>query len=84
MSRIKGHLFITADHGNADQMRDPKTGDVQTAHTLNPVPFVYVGPYAVSETLDNGKLSDVAPTILNVMGVEQPQEMTGHSIFKFQ
>ncbi|GGG04091.1 2,3-bisphosphoglycerate-independent phosphoglycerate mutase [Cysteiniphilum litorale] len=80
---INGNLFITADHGNADQMVDPETGKMHTAHTTNPVPFIYQGNKKASVALSDGKLSDIAPTILAVIGVKQPKEMTGKSILKF-
>ena len=75
-----GVLLITADHGNAEQMVDPVTGQPHTAHTLNKVPFILVnGPAAVKHLAD-GQLSDVAPTILELMHIPQPKEMTGHSL----
>ncbi|WP_100642724.1 2,3-bisphosphoglycerate-independent phosphoglycerate mutase [Alteromonas facilis] len=73
-----GECLITADHGNAEQMRDLSTGQAHTAHTSEPVPFIYVGRDADIRT--GGTLSDVAPTMLHLMGMEQPQEMTGTSI----
>ena len=72
-------LLITADHGNADCMFDEHTGKVNTAHTTNPVPF------AVCEkgiSLKPGRLADIAPTILQIMGLKQPQEMTGESLIR--
>jgi len=75
-----GTLVITADHGNAEMMRDPKTGQPHTAHTLNPVPFVIVNPPHAIGRLDNGRLADVAPTLLDIIGLEQPPAMTGHSL----
>lgn len=75
-----GQLLITADHGNAEQMRDPATGQAHTAHTNLPVPLIYVGDKAV-HAVDGGKLSDIAPTMLNLMGVEIPKEMTGKPLF---
>ena len=75
---VHGELLITADHGNAEQMRDQATGQAHTAHTSNPVPFVYVGrPATLAET---GALSDVAPTMLYLMGLEKPAEMGGASL----
>ena len=73
-----GQVIITADHGNADEMVDPE-GDVMTAHSLNPVPFLVVSqePVTLSE---GGVLADVAPTLLDLMGIEKPAEMTGHSL----
>ena len=81
---IHGDLFITADHGNADQMVDPETGKIHTAHTTNKVPFVYQGERKSEVVLSNGKLSDIAPTILAAIGVNQPREMTGKPILKFE
>ena len=75
-----GQMLITADHGNAEQMRDPATGQAHTAHTNLPVPMIYVGDKSV-KAVDGGKLSDVAPTMLTLMGMEIPQEMTGKPLF---
>lgn len=74
-----GVAMITADHGNADQMIDPKTGDVFTAHTTNPVPFIVAGEGTLT-LRSGGRLSDIAPTMLDVMGLPQPKEMTGKSL----
>ncbi|MGD1982842.1 MAG: 2,3-bisphosphoglycerate-independent phosphoglycerate mutase [Chromatiaceae bacterium] len=76
-----GELLITADHGNAEQMVDPKADQPHTAHTVNPVPLIYVGERA-SALMDNGALCDVAPTLLQIMGLPQPPEMTGRTLFK--
>ena len=71
-------LIITSDHGNAEVMFDETLHTPHTAHTLNPVPFVvYNGP---KNTLKNGKLSDIAPTILDVYNIPKPEEMTGKSL----
>ena len=70
-------LLVTADHGNADCMFDPVTKKVNTAHTTNPVPFVVCEK---GVTVSDGRLADIAPTILRVMGLDQPAEMTGHSL----
>jgi len=75
-----GQLLITADHGNAEQMRDPATGQAHTAHTNLPVPLIYVGGKSV-KAVSGGKLSDIAPTMLSLMGMEIPQEMTGRPLF---
>jgi 2,3-bisphosphoglycerate-independent phosphoglycerate mutase len=73
-----GEVLITADHGNAEMMHDPATGQTHTAHTLNHVPCLYVGrPASMS---DGGALSDIAPTLLAMMGLPKPPEMTGHSL----
>jgi 2,3-bisphosphoglycerate-independent phosphoglycerate mutase len=70
-----GECLITADHGNAEQMQDPISGQAHTAHTCEPVPLIYVGRPACPA--DSGTLSDISPTILHLMGVDQPSEMTG-------
>jgi 2,3-bisphosphoglycerate-independent phosphoglycerate mutase len=75
-----GTLVITADHGNAEMMRDPETDEPHTAHTLNPVPFVVVNPPAEIGHLENGRLSDIAPTLLDILGLTKPAAMTGHSL----
>lgn len=72
-----GTAIITADHGNAEMMFNPATGEIHTAHTLNPVPLVLVGYPA---KLQSGLLSDIAPTMLDILGLEQPKQMTGHSL----
>ena len=77
-----GSLFITADHGNAETMIDFKTGTPFTAHTTDPVPFVWVTKDTEGKMLESGKLSDIAPTMLHEMGLEAPSEMTGHSLIK--
>jgi 2,3-bisphosphoglycerate-independent phosphoglycerate mutase len=71
-------LLITADHGNCEMMIDPKTGGPHTAHTTNPVPFVIVGDD--SPLRDGGALRDVGPTVLSMLGVERPDEMTGRDL----
>jgi len=73
-----GEMLVTADHGNAEMMFNKETGQPHTAHTSNPVPFVYVGREA--KMASTGALSDVAPTMLYLMGIEQPEEMTGRSL----
>ena len=72
-------LVVTADHGNADCMFD-ETGKVNTAHTTNPVPFAVCEKGL--ELKDGGKLADIAPTILRIMGLPQPAEMTGECLIK--
>ncbi|MBP3983744.1 2,3-bisphosphoglycerate-independent phosphoglycerate mutase [Pseudoxanthomonas helianthi] len=76
-----GALLITADHGNLEMMRDPQTGQPHTAHTVGPVPFVYVGERADAKLREGGALRDVAPTMLDLLGLPQPAEMTGRSLF---
>ena len=74
-------LFITADHGNAEQMIDPETGGPHTAHTTNPVPLVYVDPTGATPGLrSGGALCDVGPTILSLLGISAPSEMTGTNL----
>ncbi|WP_417783380.1 2,3-bisphosphoglycerate-independent phosphoglycerate mutase [Terasakiella pusilla] len=77
-----GTMFVTADHGNAEMMRDVSTGQAHTAHTLNPVPVILINPPQGVSTLNSGALADVAPTLLQLMGLDQPAEMTGHSLIK--
>jgi 2,3-bisphosphoglycerate-independent phosphoglycerate mutase len=76
----RGALLVTADHGNCELMRDPKTGGPHTAHTTNPVPVLLMGGGATA--LDEGRLADVAPTLLALMGLPQPREMTGRSLIR--
>ncbi|RRH78444.1 2,3-bisphosphoglycerate-independent phosphoglycerate mutase [Falsigemmobacter faecalis] len=74
-----GAMLLTADHGNCEQMFDPATGGPHTAHTLNPVPVILIGgPEGVA--LRDGRLADVAPTLLQLMDLPQPEEMTGRSL----
>jgi 2,3-bisphosphoglycerate-independent phosphoglycerate mutase len=78
---IGGELLVTADHGNVEQMKDHQSGQNHTAHTTNPVPLLYLGRQA--EALPGGALRDIAPTMLHLLGITQPAEMTGHSLVKF-
>ena len=80
IEKQNGILIITADHGNAEQMVDYKTGEPQTAHTTNPVPLILVGLEGIK--LKEGKLADLAPTMLDIMGLEKPEEMTGESLIE--
>ncbi|MEE4174582.1 MAG: 2,3-bisphosphoglycerate-independent phosphoglycerate mutase [Xanthomonadales bacterium] len=75
-----GELLITADHGNVEQMTDPASGQVHTAHTTNPVPFVFRG--RAIEGIESGSLRDLAPTVLALLGLPQPTAMTGHSLLR--
>jgi len=76
-----GALLVTADHGNAELMKDPETGGPHTAHTTNPVPVLLMdGPAGAA--LTEGRLADVAPTLLTLMGLEQPAAMTGRSLLR--
>ena len=76
-----GEVLITADHGNAEQMYDPETRQPHTAHTLNRVPCVYAGRAA--RMREGGALRDIAPTLLEMMGLPAPREMTGHALLQF-
>ncbi|HEU0219946.1 MAG TPA: 2,3-bisphosphoglycerate-independent phosphoglycerate mutase [Gallionella sp.] len=82
MRSIGGEVIITADHGNAEQMLDRTTQQAHTAHTLNPVPFLYIGRKA--RLTEGGALRDLAPSLLTMMGLPQPAEMTGHSLIRIQ
>ena len=73
-------LLVTADHGNCEMMIDPETGGPHTAHTTNPVPFLVVDPRGTTGLRDGGALCDVGPTILHMLGLEQPAEMTGRDL----
>jgi 2,3-bisphosphoglycerate-independent phosphoglycerate mutase len=77
-----GLMLVTADHGNAEEMRDPTSGEAHTQHTLNPVPVILVGAGSAAVTLQDGTLADVAPTVLALMGLPQPAAMTGRSLLK--
>jgi 2,3-bisphosphoglycerate-independent phosphoglycerate mutase len=76
-----GALLVTADHGNLEMMRDESTGQAHTAHTVGPVPFVYCGPRAATLRA-GGALRDVAPTILDLLAIDRPVEMTGTSLLE--
>ncbi|MCD6705228.1 MAG: 2,3-bisphosphoglycerate-independent phosphoglycerate mutase [Thiobacillus sp.] len=78
-----GEVLVTADHGNAELMRDTETGQAHTAHTLNLVPLIYVGrrPATLAET---GALEDISPTLLKMMGLPPPPEMTGEALLQFE
>lgn len=82
LEKVGGEALITADHGNAEQMVNPQTGQAHTAHTSEPVPFIYVGRDA--QAIDGKTLSDVAPTMLHLLGMEQPSEMTGSPIMRLK
>jgi 2,3-bisphosphoglycerate-independent phosphoglycerate mutase len=83
LHKSDGAMLITADHGNAEQMEDASTGQPHTAHTTNPVPLIYVGrrPATLAE---NGALCDIAPTLLQLMALPQPPEMTGRALLQFE
>lgn len=80
LKEADGQMFICADHGNAEQLVDYKTGDPFTAHTTNPVPFILVNADPKYSLRENGCLADIIPTLIELMGMEQPEEMTGKSL----
>lgn len=82
IEKTGGSLLITADHGNAEQMMDLDTGQPHTAHTTNPVPLIYLGRRK-AKMADSGSLCDIAPTMLQLMGLEQPSEMSGRALLDF-
>lgn len=81
LAEVGGEAIITADHGNAECMYDHKTNQPHTAHTADPVPFIFLGR-AAKISHQNGKLSDIAPTMLRLLGLPQPQEMTGQPLLE--
>jgi 2,3-bisphosphoglycerate-independent phosphoglycerate mutase len=81
LGRVGGAMVLTADHGNCETMVDPETGDPHTAHTTNLVPVAVFGA-PEGATLVDGRLSDIAPTLLELMGLPQPSEMTGQSLIR--
>lgn len=80
IKEVDGQMFICADHGNAEQLIDDVTGDAFTAHTTNPVPFILVNADPAYKLREGGCLADIAPTLIELMGMEQPKEMTGTSL----
>ena len=80
LKQVDGQMFICADHGNAEQLIDYETGAPWTAHTTNPVPFILVNADPKYTLRENGCLADIVPTLIQLMGMEQPAEMTGKSL----
>jgi 2,3-bisphosphoglycerate-independent phosphoglycerate mutase len=80
VEKAGGVLLITSDHGNVEMMRDPETGEPHTAHTIFDVPIIVAGAADGLLRLNNGRLADVAPTLLDLMGIVKPHEMAGHSL----
>ena len=80
LKEVDGQMFICADHGNAEQLIDEETGEPFTAHTTNPVPFILVNADPAYKLREGGCLADIAPTLIELMGMEQPKEMTGKSL----
>ena len=82
LKSVDGVMFICADHGNAEQLVDYETGESFTAHTINPVPFILVNADSDYKLKEGGCLADIIPTLIEIMGMEQPVEMTGKSLLK--
>lgn len=80
VKEVDGQMFICADHGNAEQLIDDVTGEPFTAHTTNPVPFILVNADPAYKLREGGCLADIAPTLIELMGMKQPEEMTGKSL----
>lgn len=80
LKEVDGQMFICADHGNAEQLIDDETGEPFTAHTTNPVPFILVNADPAFKLREGGCLADIAPTLIEMMGMVQPKEMTGKSL----
>jgi len=78
-----GEVLVTADHGNAELMRDVTTGQPHTAHTLNLVPLIFIGRQH-AKLAETGALEDISPTLLKMMGLPQPPEMTGEALLRFE
>ncbi len=75
-----GAMVVTADHGNAELMVDPRTGGPHTAHTTNPVPLILIAEQVPPKLRQGGALADISPTLLGIMGIPLPVEMTGHDL----
>lgn len=82
IKEVNGQMFICADHGNAEQLIDEETGEPFTAHTTNPVPFILVNANPAYRLREGGCLADIAPTLIELMGMEQPKEMSGKSLIE--
>jgi 2,3-bisphosphoglycerate-independent phosphoglycerate mutase len=81
IGKAGGFMLLTADHGNIELMKDQETGEPFTQHTIFDVPIVVYGaPIPKGAKLENGRLADIAPTMLALMGIEQPKAMTGHCL----
>ena len=80
IKEVNGQMFICADHGNAEQLKDYETGAPFTAHTTNPVPFILVNAEEGLKLREGGCLADIVPTLIELMGMEQPADMTGKSL----
>ncbi|MBU0596750.1 sulfatase-like hydrolase/transferase, partial [Patescibacteria group bacterium] len=81
IQKCNGFVMITADHGNAEEMINLKTNEIMTEHSINPVPLIIVGKNLPMKKLKKGRLADVVPTLLKLMDIKKPKEMTGKSLF---
>ena len=77
-----GATIVSADHGNIEELTNIKTGEVDTEHSTNPVPFIFASSGVEARELHFGILADIAPTMLDLMGIEQPDQMTGKSLLE--
>ena len=82
LAKAGGAMIVCADHGNCETMVDPETGGPHTAHTVNPVPVVLIGGPTGAKLRAGGRLADLAPSLLALMGLDLPQEMTGKSLIE--
>ena len=80
LKEVGGQAFLCADHGNAEQLIDYETGAPFTAHTTNPVPFILINADPAYALKEEGRLADIIPTMIDMMGMEKPAEMTGESL----
>ncbi len=80
VKEVNGQMFVCADHGNAEQLIDDETKEPFTAHTTNPVPFILVNAEPSYKLREGGCLADIVPTLIDLMGMKQPKEMTGKSL----
>jgi 2,3-bisphosphoglycerate-independent phosphoglycerate mutase len=80
LKSVDGQMFLCADHGNAEQLIDPETKTPFTAHTTNPVPFILINYKEGYGLKEGGKLADIVPTLIEMMGLEKPEAMTGESL----
>ncbi|MBR5790058.1 MAG: alkaline phosphatase family protein, partial [Lachnospiraceae bacterium] len=80
IKKVDGQMFLCADHGNSEQLVDYETGEPLTAHTTNPVPFILINADTKYSLKDNGRLCDIIPTLLELMEIDKPAEMTGESL----
>ena len=80
VQEVGGVMMVTADHGNAEQMIDPDSGEIHTAHTSNPVPFILLDDHCHQKLRTGGALEDIAPTVLQYLEIKKPSEMTGSSL----